>query len=113
MPRQRLIINGKKFYQHPVFTNYAASKDGEIINVKTKRILKPQLTGRGYYKFSVCDKSLDRTKNYRCHRFIYEAIRGVILEGFEIDHINNCKKFANSHHSTKHRKKQNQSNHLD
>lgn len=26
-----------------------------------------------------------------CHRFIYESIRGVIPEGFQIDHINNCK----------------------
>ena len=40
MPQQRLIINGKKYYQHPVFTNYAASKDGEIISVKTGRIMK-------------------------------------------------------------------------
>lgn len=91
MPRQRLIINGKKFYQHPVFTNYASGKDGEIINFKTGKIIKPQLNNRGYNLFSICDKSLDKPKSYSCQRFIVETIRGVIPEGFEIDHINNCK----------------------
>ena len=91
MSLQRLIINGKKYYQHPIFTNYAASKEGEIINVKSGKIIKPQLSNQAYYLFSVCDKSLNKPKSYSCHRFIFEAIRGVIPEGFEIDHINNCK----------------------
>ena len=34
--KKRVIIDGKKFYKHPVFTKYAASKDGNIINVKKK-----------------------------------------------------------------------------
>ena len=40
MSRQKVLIGGKKYYIHPVFSNYAASKDGEILNVKTGRILK-------------------------------------------------------------------------
>ena len=32
---------------HPVFSNYAASKDGKIINVKTGKIRKPQLNNSG------------------------------------------------------------------
>ena len=64
MSRQRVYINDKKYYQHHVFTNYAASKDGDIINVKTKRILKLRLSKRGYYIFSVCDKSLDKPKRF-------------------------------------------------
>ena len=40
MNRKKILNDGKKFYIHPNFTNYAASKDGEILNVKTGRILK-------------------------------------------------------------------------
>ena len=37
---KKILISGKKFYIHPFFNNYASSKDGEIINVKTRRLLK-------------------------------------------------------------------------
>lgn len=81
----------KKICIHPVFSNYAASKDGKIINVKTGKIRKPQLNNSGYHLFLVCDKSLERPKGYLLHRFIFEAIRGVIPEGFEINHKNSIK----------------------
>ena len=32
--KQRVIIEGVKYYKHTVFDNYAASKNGEVINVK-------------------------------------------------------------------------------
>ena len=34
---RKVIINGKKYYKHPVFDNYAASKKGNIINIKRKK----------------------------------------------------------------------------
>ena len=37
--KQRVIVDGKKFYKHNFFTNYAASKDGEVINLKTSKIM--------------------------------------------------------------------------
>ena len=40
MNRKKIVNGGKSYYIHPIFTNYAASKDGEILNVKTGRILK-------------------------------------------------------------------------
>ena len=43
MNRKKIVNGGKKFYIHPIFTNYAASKDGEILNVKTGRILKKKI----------------------------------------------------------------------
>lgn len=42
MQKQGVFILEKRFYCHPLFSNYAALKDGEIINVKTRRILKIQ-----------------------------------------------------------------------
>ena len=35
--KQRVVIDGKKYYKHTVFSNYAANKNGEIINVKTEK----------------------------------------------------------------------------
>ena len=34
--KKRVIIDGKKFYKHPVFSNYAANKNGKVINIKQK-----------------------------------------------------------------------------
>ena len=33
---QRVIFDGVKFYKHPVFTNYAASKNGKILSLKSE-----------------------------------------------------------------------------
>ena len=38
MNRKKVFIGGKKYYIHPIFSKYAASKEGEILNVKTGRI---------------------------------------------------------------------------
>ena len=91
MNRKKVSIGGKKYYIHPIFTNYAASKDGEILNVKTGRIFKKNLNDKGYYNFKVCDKNLIRPKNYYIHRFEWECVKGVIPEGFVIDHIDSVR----------------------
>ena len=91
MNRKKVLIGGKKYYIHPIFTNYAASKDGEILNVKTGRILKKNLTDKGYYQFKVNDKKLIKPKNYYIHRFEWECVKGVIPEGFVIDHCDSVK----------------------
>ena len=91
MNRKKVLIGGKKYYIHPIFTNYAASKDGEILNVKTGRIFKKNLTDRGYYQFKVNDKKLIKPKNYYIHRFEWECVKGVIPEGFVIDHCDSVK----------------------
>lgn len=91
MSKQRVFILEKRFYCHPVCPNYAASKDGEVANVKTGRVLKMQKINSEYYHFFVCDKKLAKPKNYLQHRFVWEAINGVIPKGFVVDHYNNCK----------------------
>ena len=47
--------------------------------------------GTGYLYFSLCDKRIEKPKNYYQHRFVYEVFKGVIPRSLEIDHINNCK----------------------
>ena len=92
MNHKKILNGGKKFYIHPIFTNYAASKDGEILNVKTGRIFKKIMSDQGYYKFKVNDKkNLIKPKSYYIHRFEWECIRGVIPEGFIIDHCDSVK----------------------
>ena len=56
-----LIIDGKKYYKHNVFNKYAASKDGSIIKIKTKRIIK-MINCNGYLYFNLCDKNLSKPK---------------------------------------------------
>ena len=54
---QRVIIGGK----HPVFTNHAASKNGEIVNVKTGKIKKMTNNGFGYLFFTLYNKKNGKT----------------------------------------------------
>ena len=86
--KQRVITDGVKYYKHQVFSKYAASKNGEVINVKTARIIK-MIKCNGYLYFNVCDKKLEKPKNYYQHRFVFEVFRGPIPRCFEVDHINN------------------------
>ena len=88
--KQRVIIEGVKYYRHSVFSKYAASKNGEVINVKTGRIIK-MINCNGYLYFNICDKKLEKPKNYYQHRFVFEVFRGPIPRCFEVDHINNVK----------------------
>ena len=90
--KNRVIIDGKKYYKHPVFSNYAASKNGDIMSLRNKKILKMRDNGIGYLYFSLCDKRIEKPKNYYQHRFVYEVFKGLIPSFLEIDHINYIKK---------------------
>ena len=45
---KKKIIFEKNFYIHPIFSNYATSKDGEMLNTKRERILNLSISNRGY-----------------------------------------------------------------
>ena len=89
--KKRVIIDGVKFYKHNVFTNYAANKDGDIINLKTKKIMKMSKNNSGYLYFSIYEEKLKKTKSYAQHRFVYEVFKETIPSYLEVDHINNLK----------------------
>ena len=76
--KQRVIIDGKKYYKHPVFSNYAANKNGEVINVKTGRNRRMSKNNSGYLFFSIYNKKLEKPKIYTQHRFVFEVFRGPI-----------------------------------
>ena len=88
--KQRVIIDGVKYYKHPVFSNYAARKNGDILSLKNKKIIKMGKSS-GYLNFTIYNKKLEKRINYYQHRFVYEVFRGPIPRRFEIDHINGIK----------------------
>ena len=54
--------------------------------------MKPRVHNKtGYYSIYIYDDQLDKPKNHHWHRFVYEAIKGEIPKGLEIDHINEIK----------------------
>ena len=85
MKIEKVYLHGKKFYRHPFFSGYAASKYGEILNIKTTKILKCTENVYGYLKFSLYYER--ELKSYSVHRFVYECIKGVIPESYVVDHI--------------------------
>ena len=89
--KQRVIFEGKKFYKHPVFSNYAANKNGKLINVETGRIIRTSKCNNGYLKFNICNEKLEKPYTYLHHRFVYEVFKGPIPKCLEIDHINGDK----------------------
>ena len=89
--KKRVIIDGVKFYKHDVFDNYAASKDGVVINLKNKKIMTMSKNNSGYLSFSIYNKNLEKTKSYFQHRFVFEVFNGKIPPHLEIDHINGDK----------------------
>lgn len=89
MIKKNTIIFEKNFYIHPIFSNYATSKDGEMLNTKRERILNLSISNRGYKYFCVFINS--KKKKYFVPRFAWERIKGEILNDKEIDHINEIK----------------------
>ena len=88
--KQRVIIDGKKYYKHPVFSNYAANKNGDVLSLKSERILKMEKNA-GYLRFKIYNEKLEKRINYSQHRFVFEVFKGVIPSCFEVDHINEIK----------------------
>ena len=89
--KKRVVIDGVKYYKHYTFSDYAANKDGDVINLKTKKIMNKCKNNSGYLFFGIYNKKLKKPKSYAQHRFVYEVFKGKIPPNLEIDHINNIK----------------------
>ena len=82
-----VFYEGKTYHIHPIYHNYAASKDGYIINRKRLKARKGQMMASGYFNLNMNNK-----KCYTSHRFVYEAVnQQIIPDGYQIHHINNDK----------------------
>ena len=83
--------DGKTYYVHPIYINYAGSEDGYIINLKRLIPRKGLLNSTGYFQTAVYSDD-GRKKLFESHRFIWEAInQQIIPHGYQIHHVNNDK----------------------
>ena len=89
--KNRVIFEGVKFYKHPEFNRYAANKNGDVLSIKSEKILKMKKTRGGYLSFVISDKKLEKPKDYLQHRFVYEVFKGQIPKCKQVDHQNNDK----------------------
>ena len=89
--KRRVIIDEVKYYKHPKFSNYAASKDGDVINVKKNKVMSMIKNNCGYLHFNIYNKDLKKIKTNLQHRFVYEVFNGKIPSHLEIDHLNENK----------------------
>ena len=89
-PKFAIKFNSSIFYKHPIFDNYAANKNGDVLSLKSKKILsKKKNNGNGYLIFCLYSKKLKKKQeNYYQHRFVYEVFNGMIPSTMEIDHRN-------------------------
>ena len=71
---------GHEFNPHPVLVNYEASRDGVVRNCRLKKPVG-YVSKMGFLRFSAVGKV------YICHRIVYECHKGLIKDGFVIDHI--------------------------
>ena len=84
-----------KFYWHPKYKYYLASRCGQILSLKRnkKMILKLQKISRGYFYFQLFKNN--SRKIYLVSRFVYEYFKGEIPVDKEVDHIDNNKENNN------------------
>lgn len=92
-----IIYNNIKFYAHPIYDSYAASKKGQIYSEKNRIILKQYVgTRNGKYLYFYAygkkgEKGRKEKKYFTTNRFVYECFYGEIPEDKEIGHIDNNK----------------------
>ena len=81
-----------KFYLHPKYKYYLASRCGQILSLKRKekKILKLVLNSHGYFYFNLFENN--KHKFYYLHRYVFETFKGKIPEGMHIDHCDNDRK---------------------
>jgi hypothetical protein len=79
-----------QFKQHPVFTEYAFDKDGNIYSLKFNKVKEISRVNhtRGYQQFCIHN---GYPKMYLVHRFVYECFNGMIKDGLQCHHIDHDK----------------------
>ena len=85
--REYIEFKDIKFYYHPKYKYYLASRCGKILSLKRKKkkILKLCLKNNGYLGFQIFENNT--RKDYSVHRFIYESFKGKIPNEMHIDHL--------------------------
>ena len=89
--QMKSYIKGKEYWIHPVYDDFGANKQGEVINIYRGIPRKGSYINTGYLKATVSSSRNKKQKTVKVHRFVYECHNGIIPEGLVIDHINDKK----------------------
>ena len=90
--REYIKYQDIKFYWHPKYKYYLASRCGQILSLKRKekKILKLVLNSHGYFYFNLFENN--KHKFYYVHRYVFETFKGKIPKGIHTDHCDNNRK---------------------
>ena len=89
---KRIKINGNKYRIHPVYLEYGANRQGDVILIPSSKILPGRDHNSGYRQINVCRLGDGYFRSVLVHRFVYECYNGAIPKGMVICHINDDKK---------------------
>ena len=70
------------------YPNYAITIDSKVYNIKTNKLLKQNINGRGYYQVNLFNNKVSNT--LRVHRLLMEAYY-PINEKLDVNHIDGNK----------------------
>ena len=87
-----IIVNNCVYKTHPIYTQYAASRDGYIIHITKQAPSKGIENNIGYLIQAVWKFDELKQKTVLVHKLVWETFNGEIPAGKEIDHIDNDKK---------------------
>ena len=83
------MIEVETFVEIEGFENYEVSNLGKVRNIKSGRIIKPQLTHNGYLVHALCENN--KRKNLYLHRIIATAFIDNPGEKPQVNHIDENK----------------------
>ena len=73
----QIEIDNCVYKTHPKYNLYAASKDGNVINIVKQTPNKRNKTINGYIHYTVRQIGQKNQKRYYVHRFIWECYNGL------------------------------------
>ena len=83
--------------EHPTFTNYLITKEGNVINKKTNRQLRPGTFKKGYQNVKLCMNKKTYTKTI--HRLVLETYNSIenqhLYHAHHKNHIKNDNRLEN------------------
>lgn len=73
---------------------YKVTNTGKVWSNSRKRFLKPVIDKYGYVYFQLCNKT-GHYKTCKLHRLVYEAFRGPLQPGYDVNHVDENKQNNN------------------
>ena len=82
--KNKLIIDNREFYSHPIYITYAGSIDGYFVNILEQNPSLGVINDKGNMIMFIGDDKW----SYHVHDFIWECFHGFLKEGEKIKHKN-------------------------